>query len=149
MKIFLGADHRGFKLKERIKKWLSDQAFEFEDVGNMFYDQDDDYVDFAVRVGEAVGLGEARGVLLCNSGVGMDLTVNKLKGIRGVLGFKAEQVKESVEKDKANVLCIPAGYVNFRHVKKMLKVFLESEFRQEDRYINRIKKINELEEVVC
>ncbi|MEA3355084.1 MAG: RpiB/LacA/LacB family sugar-phosphate isomerase, partial [Patescibacteria group bacterium] len=98
-------------------------------------------VDFAKKVGEAVGLGESKGVLICNSGVGMDMAVNKVKGIRGGLGFKAKQVKESVEKDGINVLIIPAGYVNLLQTKRMLKIFLKSKLRQEKKYLRRIKKI--------
>ncbi|MBU1085525.1 MAG: RpiB/LacA/LacB family sugar-phosphate isomerase [Candidatus Beckwithbacteria bacterium] len=145
MKIFLGADHNGFKLKGKIKKWLKEWGYEYEDMGNSRYEAEDDYVDFAVKVGTAVGLGEVKGVLVCNSGAGMDIVANKIKGVRGVLGFKVSQVKESVEKDGVNVLSIPANYVSLRQVKKILKIFLESKLRQEEKYLRRIKKISNLE----
>ena len=143
MKIYLGSDHNGFKLKENIKKWLTKWGEEFEDLGNNRYEAEDDYVDFAIKVGEAVGLGESRGILVCNSGVGMDMAVNKIKGIRGGLGFKGKQVKEAVEKDGINVLILPAGYVNLLQAKKILKIFLRSKLRQEKKYLRRIKKVQE------
>ena len=147
MKIFIGSDHRGYKLKEKVKEWLNQWAFEYEDLGNEVYDTEDDYVDFAVKVGEGVSLGESKGVLMCGSGAGMDLTVNKIRGVRGVLGFNVNQVKESVEKDNVNVLSLSANHVSLRKTKKILKVFLETEFLRKEKYLRRIKKIEKIERI--
>ncbi len=79
MVIYIGADHRGFKLKESIRDFLKNKGYEVVDMGNVRYDESDDYVDFAKEVSEKVGLNpdDSRGILVCGSGVGMDMTANK------------------------------------------------------------------------
>ncbi|MBU1130167.1 RpiB/LacA/LacB family sugar-phosphate isomerase, partial [Patescibacteria group bacterium] len=63
--IYLGADHRGYKLKERVKEWLEEWEVEYRDLGNDKYDKDDDYTEFALKVAEKVAGGGGRGILLC------------------------------------------------------------------------------------
>ena len=106
--IYLGTDHRGFKLKEKIKEWLSEWGHEFEDLGNTVYDKGDDYPDFASAVARKVTENprENRGILLCGSGVGMDIAANKFKGVRSALVWSDDEelVKHSRLDDGTNVL---------------------------------------------
>src|SRR3989344_5278018 len=97
MTIFLGADHRGFHLKERLKSWLEARGDSFEDLGATAFDPDDDYVDFAVAVAKKVAEVPEynRGLLICGSGVGMDIAANKVKGIRATVAWNPDVAKQA------------------------------------------------------
>ena len=86
MKIYLGADHRGFNLKAVIKTWLSGKKFLVEDMGNDRLDPEDDFPDYAAAVAKKVGAGDGVGVVVCGSG-GMALVANKFKNIRWNAGM--------------------------------------------------------------
>jgi ribose 5-phosphate isomerase B len=92
MKIYLGADHRGFELKEKLKSFLRDLGFDYQDLGASIYNKEDDYPDFAKLVGEKVvaDLG-SRGILICGSGIGIAIAANKIKGVRAGTALKSEQ----------------------------------------------------------
>ena len=80
--IYIGSDHRGFALKEKLKEKLTEWGYDYEDVGPFEYDKDDDYPDFAKLVGEKVAASEdSKGILICGAGVGVVVTSNKIKGI--------------------------------------------------------------------
>jgi ribose 5-phosphate isomerase B len=148
MKIFLGADHRGFKLKEKIKLWLKEWGKEYEDMGNSQLDSKDDYPDYAAKVAEAVSRGEGKGVLLCHTGTGMDITANKYPGVRSVLGFDEGQVRHGVEAEAVNILSLGVDYLSEAKAKAMLKAFLETEPSQEERHLRRREKISKIEEAL-
>ena len=82
--IYIGADHNGFKMKERLKKFLADKGFLFEDIGAHSLDKDDDYVDFALKAGNAVARNNGKGILICGSGEGMVVAADKIDGIMAV-----------------------------------------------------------------
>ena len=147
MKIFLGADHRGFELKEKIKKWLSEWKFEYEDMGAFEYNKDDDYPDFAQKVAENVASNpeQNRGVLVCGSGVGVAIAANKIKGIRAGTAINAKQIKDSVSDEDTNVLAISADYVSEKDAMEIVKSFLNTKFSGEERHVRRINKINKIE----
>jgi ribose 5-phosphate isomerase B len=143
-KIYIGADHRGFKLKERLKEWLEKTEEEFEDLGNKQYEPEDDYPDYASQVAQAVGLDNAaRGVVICGSGIGVNIMVNRYKGIRGAIGFDVKQVKHGVESDDMNVLCLASDHISFNKAKRLVRSFLKSNFQKEAKDIKRIKKLEE------
>lgn len=148
--IYLGADHRGFALKEEIKKYLDQQGYEFRDLGNVEYNQDDDYPDFAFPVANQVvdTEGEHFGILLCGSGVGICVTANKVKGIRAGLAMTPEQVRAARQDDNVNVLCIAADYVDRDAVYEIVDSFITTEFSGEERHLRRLDKIKEHEEMV-
>ena len=148
--IYIGADHRGYELKEKIKSWLSDWGYEFEDMGAHEYDKDDDYPDFATAVAKAVILRQVqdqntRGILVCGSGIGVAIAANKIKGIRAGTAMKVEQVKASVNDEDLNVLAISADYTDEQDAESIVKTFLETKFSGEERHILRINKIKESE----
>ena len=95
--IYLGADHRGFRLKEEIKKFLAEKNYQFEDMGNLAYDPNDDYTDFAKLVAKKVSEKpeENKGILICGSGVGVDIVANKFKGVRSALADDVQTAKQS------------------------------------------------------
>ena len=145
MRVILGADHGGFEAKEKVKLWFGETGVDFVDVGDLVPDADDDYVDFARLAVETKGTGE-RVILFCRNGMGMMIVDKKKRGIRCGLGFGPGAVKKGREDDDINALAIPADYCTDEGVKEMIKVFLETEFDDVERYSSRLKKLASIEE---
>lgn len=144
--IYIGADHRGFEYKEKIKNWLASRDIKFEDMGAIEIDNDDDFVDFAQKISVIVSQdSQSRGILLCNNGVGMDIVANKFKNVRSVLGFDAEQVKLARSDDDVNVLSLPAGFILIEKAYELIDIFLNTDFSGEDRFKRRLDKIQIIE----
>ncbi|MDI6739412.1 MAG: ribose 5-phosphate isomerase B, partial [Candidatus Edwardsbacteria bacterium] len=144
MKVAIGADHRGYPLKEQIKGAFTPQNIEFTDVGTRSAESCD-YPDYAIPVAEAVAQGKAeRGILICSSGNGMSIAANKVKGVRAAMAFTPEMARLSRLHNDANVLAIPADYLDPQLVPKIVKVWLETGF-EGGRHERRINKIKEYE----
>jgi|SRR3989338_5826701 len=147
MVIYLGADHRGFKLKESIKDFLKNKGYEVADMGNIKYDEKDDYVDFAKEVSKKISMSpkDDRGILICGSGAGMDTTANKFRKVRSTLGLSGDQVYEARHDDDVNILSIASNFTNESDSQKMVSVFLETPFGGEERHQRRLDKISQIE----
>lgn len=147
MLIYIGADHRGFNLKETLKKFLKDQGYEVVDVGNEVYDENDDYPDFAALVSRAISQGpvNCRGILICGSGVGVDIVANKFKGVRSALVNIPDQAYLSRNDDDTNVLSLAADFLSEDDAKKILSTFLQTPFSGKENYRRRLGKIRQLE----
>jgi len=145
--VYLGADHRGFNLKEKIKKYLQNLDYKIVDLGNKIFNSKDDYPDFGKKVAGKVSKNSAKdkGILFCGSGSGMAIAANKVKEIRAVLGFNEKAAKMSREHNDANVLCLPADFLSLSKAKKIVKIWLETPFSKEKRHIRRLKKIKRIE----
>jgi ribose 5-phosphate isomerase B len=145
--IYLGADHRGFELKERLKKRLNDEGYEITDLGNDHLDPNDDYVDFAAKVAEAVSLdSQNKGILLCGSGNGVDMVANKVPGVRSALVFDELRAKQAREDEDANVAALPADTLDEETSWKIVKTFLTTFFLGEEKHQRRLQKLEEVEE---
>lgn len=147
MKIFLGADHRGFHLKEKIKKYLKKLKVDFEDLGNKIFDSKDDYPDFAYLVAKKVAQTGQKGILICGSGEGMAIVANKIKGIRAGTAFSLRQAKILREKNDINILCLAADELPEKKARLIVNTFLKTKFSQLSRHKRRINKIKQIEEV--
>ncbi|MFH1863899.1 MAG: RpiB/LacA/LacB family sugar-phosphate isomerase [bacterium] len=146
MKIYLGADHRGYELKEKIAKWLFEWGYDFLDVGAQSLDPTDDYTKYASEVASLVaGNKGSKGIILCGSGVGAVVVANKFDGIRAGIGISPEQVKAGRNDDDMNVLVIAADYTDEYEAKDMVKAFLETKFGKKERYKRRLKEISKIE----
>lgn len=150
LKVYLGTDHRGFKLAEELYIWLFEQNIDIKNVGAEELDPEDDYVDYAREVAVVVASDAklertSRGIVLCGSGVGVCVVSNKVKGIRCGLGINAEQVKSAREDDDINVLAIAADHTSEEQAKEIVKVFLETDFSGEERHKRRLEKIEKYE----
>lgn len=146
MKVYIGADHRGFELKEKVNKWLFEWGYEFFDVGADHLDPKDDYPLYAQEVASLVSKDKnSRGILLCGSGVGMDVTANKFDGIRASVGISAVQVQAGRHDDDMNVLVLAVNFIEENEAKKMVKTFLETEFGAKERYKRRLEEIKKIE----
>ncbi len=142
--IYLGADHRGFELKEKIKGWLKGWGEEYEDLGNQKFEAEDDFPDFAIKVGEKVAAGKGLGILLCGSG-GMALTANKFKGVRAAEVWNKETAKHARAHDDINILVLPADFVD-QEAKQMIRIWLDTKVKLDEKYVRRLDKIKKLEE---
>jgi ribose 5-phosphate isomerase B len=147
MKLYIGADHRGFELKEKLKLWLQTQGYDVEDCGNSNYDPDDDYPDYASRVAEGVknSSEESKGILLCGSGIGVCIVANKFSGIRCGLGIDTEHARHGRANDNINILALPADLLDESQAKDMVTAFLTTDFSTEERFLRRQRKIEEVE----
>lgn len=146
MKVFIGADHRGFELKAKLIDWLKSNGYESEDCGAFEYSKDDDFVDFAASVSNKVSGQEGnRGVLICGSGAGVEIAANKIKKIRCGLGLNPNQIKHARSADDLNVLALASDYTSESQSIEILKAFVETNFDPAERHQRRIEKIKNLE----
>ncbi|MFQ5452300.1 MAG: RpiB/LacA/LacB family sugar-phosphate isomerase [Candidatus Paceibacterota bacterium] len=164
MKIYIGADHRGFELKNKLKDWLQTQDHEVIDCGNDHLDPQDDYTDFARAVAEKVQLAQGLpgggedspgvadeisrtssglGILICGSGVGVSIVANRFRGVRCGLGFNKNQIKHARENDHINCLALAADYIDTQTAQEMTKTFLSAIPKRQEKYLRRIRKIDQ------
>ena len=145
MKIVVGSDHRGFKAKEVIKAIVTQLGHECIDVGT---DSSDpvDYPDYAYVAAMAVAKNEAdRAILICGTGIGTSITANKVKGIRAALCHDELSTQISRDHNDANVLCVSGELIGDVLMRKMVEVWLSTEFSG-GRHQRRINKITAIEE---
>lgn len=142
MKIFLGADHGGFELKTQVFEHLVHKGLEVEDCGADALDPEDDYPQFAYAVATQVLAGEDdRGILICRGGQGMAMAANRIGGIRAAVIWDLEGAKKSREHNNANVLSIPADYLNQEQTLEIVDVWLNTKFSDEPRHQRRLDQI--------
>ncbi|PIR41528.1 MAG: ribose-5-phosphate isomerase [Candidatus Yanofskybacteria bacterium CG10_big_fil_rev_8_21_14_0_10_46_23] len=144
--IYLGADHRGFKLKAEIKLWLEKWGFKFEDFGAFTFDPEDDYPDFIRLVATAVA-GDPeinRGIILGGSGQGEAMVANRFKGVRAAVfyGGEIEIIRLSREHNNANILSLGANFIEEETARVAIWLWLQTPFSQEERHTRRIEKID-------
>lgn len=146
MKIYLGADHRGYVLKEKVARWLFEWKYEFQDLGAENLDLNDDYTKYAEEVASLVASNkQSLGILLCGSGVGVDVVANKFDGVRSSIGKNTAQVTAGRNDDDMNILVLAADYTNETEAKEMLKAFLETKFDGKARHERRLDEIEKIE----
>lgn len=144
MKIAIGSDHRGFKLKNELKDYLIEKGYEVNDVGS-FTPDSVDYPDYTKLVGTLVGSCETEyGILMCGSGIGVSISANKSKGVRAVNACNPEIARMSRLHNNANVICFGADFIKFDEAKISLDTFLNTEF-EGGRHQRRVEKISEIE----
>lgn len=144
MKVAIGSDHAGFKLKEFLKERLKKQGYDLIDVG-CFDETSVDYPDYALKVSEMVAGGDCRfGILICGTGLGMSIAANKVKGIRAAACSNIFEAMMARRHNDANIICIGSRVVGDEHAFLMVGCFLKEEF-EGGRHERRIKKISELE----
>ena len=148
--IFLGSDHAGYALKERVKSLLTNKGIAFEDLGT---DSEvaTDYPDYAFAVAEKVsqhelsGESDNLGILVCGSGVGMDIAANKVKGVRAALALTKYMGAQSREHDNANVLVLAGRVIDETTAIEITEAFLGASFTGEERHRRRLQKIADYE----
>jgi len=152
--IYVGADHAGFYLKEKMVDYLKKLGYIVDDFGNWEYDKNDDYPDFGYKVAKAVSEKKSRGVLFCGSAEGVCIVANKVKGIRAVSVWDKKIAKLSRTHNDANVLCLSGGEIkgkvpglglSEKKAKEIIKVWLETKFSGAKRHVRRLNKIKKIE----
>lgn len=143
--IYLGADHRGFELKEKIKKWFTKKKILFVDLGDTKLRPADDYPQYAAKVAKAVIKDKSIGILICGSAQGVCIAANKIKGIRAVVPFNPKDAVMSRKDEDANILCLSGIFFTLMNAKKMIRLFLNTPFSGEARHVRRINEIKKLE----
>lgn len=145
--LYLGSDHRGFNLKEKLKKYLEVKQIPYTDLGNSQLNPQDDFVDFASLVAKNVQQDQKNlGIALCGSGVGVCVAANKFRNVRCGLGFSSEQIKSAKTHDRINVLALPADFVSIEQAQEIIDAFLKTDFSEEEKYQRRLGKIAQIED---
>ena len=141
LKIAIGADHAGFELKSFVKNWLEPLVGVLKDFGTDS-EASVDYPGFAHAVAGEVEKGNYDlGILICGSGLGVDMTANKHQGIRSALCWKKEISKLAKSHNNANVICLPGRFISFVEAKEILETFFNTDF-EGGRHNRRIGKIS-------
>jgi ribose 5-phosphate isomerase B len=145
MKIYLGADHAGFKLKEEIKTFLRGFGYTIDDQGAFTLDPNDDYPDFMRLVARQVSSDPGSfGILFGGSGQGEAMLANRTRGIRATVfyGGPEEIINLSRVHNNANILSLGARFISPEQAKKVVKEWLSTDFPAEERHRRRILKID-------
>ncbi len=146
MRVAIASDHAGFDLKNLLLPILLEAGYECNDLGT--YDSTPtDYPDHARSMAETMQAGQAdRGIIICGSGVGVCVAVNKFKGIRAGVCHDTYSAHQSVEHDNANVLCLGSRIIGPALMKELSLAFLHASFSEEERHVKRLKKIEQIEQ---
>lgn len=142
MKIGIGNDHRGVKLKEKIMKYLHDNGITCINYGTDS-EESTDYVDYAVKVGNAINNKEIDlGILICGTGIGMSIAANKIKGIRCARVVNPSETVLAREHNMANVIALSENTPDYENI---VKTFINTKESTEERHIRRVNKIMDIE----
>ncbi len=141
MRIALGADHRGFALKEQLKAWLVRRGHAILDLGT-HTDERADYPVYAQAVARAVaGRRARRGILVCGSGIGMSMAANRVQGVRAVLANDRRPAEMSRRHNDANVLCLGADVITPARARAILELWLATPF-EGGRHVRRVRMLD-------
>jgi len=148
MKIALGSDHGGYQLKENLKGYLKGLNVEYTDFG-CDSEQAVDYPDIGFKVSNEIKDGNFdKGILICGTGIGMSVVANKVRGIRAALCYNEFTARYSREHNDANILVLGGRVIGSGLAKEIVKVWLNTNFSQEERHINRLNKIKQEEDKI-
>jgi len=143
LKIAIGCDHGGYLLKQHIVNKLSVKGYLFEDFGTNS-ELSVDYPDFVHPVAHAVNNGILeKGIVICGSGQGANMTANKYASVRSALCWDIEQTELTRKHNDANILALPGRFINFDLAIEMVRVFLSTEF-EGGRHFSRIEKMQDI-----
>ncbi|MBU2101585.1 RpiB/LacA/LacB family sugar-phosphate isomerase [Patescibacteria group bacterium] len=147
MIIYIGADHRGFNLKEQLKAFLQESGYTVSDLGAEAILKEDDYIDYAKAVAEKVSMDptNSKGVLVCGSGVGMDIAANKFANVRSVLAMSPDHVMASRNDDDTNIVSLGANFIDTETAKRIVSVWLQTPFSGEEEDRRRIEQLKNLD----
>ena len=146
MTIYIGADYRGFERKNQLLKYLTSSDQGVVDVGAYSYHEGDDFNDPAITVARNVRENHgSRGILICDSAHGVTMQANRFKGVRAAHCDSEESAKLAREHDDANVLCLSAHFMDEEKMRKIVDVFLQTDFTSLERRVRRINRLDESE----
>lgn len=143
--VYVGADHRGFNLKEKLVAQIRTWGYQVNDLGAAKYNPEDDFTTVSFAVGENVARSNGMGILICGSGVGVTIAANKVRGIRAGLCTSEKQAQMARSDDSINVLCLAADLATEEENIKTVKIFLETVFSSDERFVRRLLTIKAYE----
>ncbi len=144
--VYIGADHGGFQLKEELKAYLTSNGVEIEDMGASNLNPNDDYTDFIIPVSRKVATTPGSlGIVIGRSGNGEAIAANKIDGIRAALCLNEKMAEKSRDHNNANILSLGADYISLEEAKKIVQIFLDTNFSNEERHVRRLAAIEQLE----
>jgi len=147
MRIVMGSDHAGYRLKEKIKAYLIGKGIDVIDVGT-YSEESCDYPDYAIKAVKRYFNSKADfGILICGSGIGMSIVANKFRGIRAAVVYSEELAILSRKHNHANFLCLGARFLDDNHAIKIVDTWLNTE-EEHGRHERRVNKIRKLEKNV-
>ncbi|HSX17458.1 MAG TPA: RpiB/LacA/LacB family sugar-phosphate isomerase [Patescibacteria group bacterium] len=147
MKIYIGADHNGFDMKQELVEELTRAGYAVIDEGDEARKPEDDFPQFAARTVAALKASDdpdPRGILICGSGQGMCMAANRYKGIRASLVWSIEEARAARNDDDSNVLCLPARYMDIKQALNIVESWLTTPFAGAARFKRRIKELDDL-----
>ena len=148
MKIAIGADHGGYKLKTKLIKFLEGRGQVIADLGTHSAKRCD-YPAIGYKVAASVAGGQfPRGILICKTGIGFSVVANKVGGIRAALCSSPIQARLSRQHNNANVLCLAGNYLTFKKACEIVRVWLETEFSARSRHGRRVRQIGNIEKKI-
>jgi ribose 5-phosphate isomerase B len=146
MKVAFGSDHAGFALKKALMPFVEELGHKVSDLGNLQLDPADDYPDSARAVAVAIARGIAdRGIVVCGSGVGASVAVNKVPGVRGAMCHDTFSARQGVEDDDANVITLGERVVGIALAREVVAAFLSARFSGAERHRRRLEKVKQIE----
>ncbi len=152
MRVYLGADHQGFYLKNKIRDYLTKAGYQITDYSNEQFDPDDDFPQFARAAASRVVDEEDDtdvAILICGGGQGMAMAANRIKGVRAIVAMSVDDAKYGRNDNDANVLCLPARILdkdyNTPLWQDIIDAFLTTPFAGAERYIRRNRELDELQ----
>ena len=144
MKIGIASDHRGYKMKEELKTIIDD--YDIIDYGCYSLDMVD-YPKYALKLAEEVAKKEVDlGIIMCGTGIGVSIACNKVKGIRCAKIDNKDEARSAKEHNNANILAFSSQSHTAIEIKEMIDVFVNSTFNLDERYIMRIRQVENYEE---
>lgn len=144
MKIIIGSDHGGFRLKGRIIRFLVHKKIRYEDLG-AYSEKPVDYPDYAFKVAKKVAKGrDSRGILICGTGTGMAIAANKVRGIRASVAYDAYSAKMSRKDNDANVLALRGRKFSAKKAERIVDIWLKTPFSGKARHKRRIRKLGRI-----
>ena len=157
-KIFVGSDHAGFGLKSKLIPYLKELGYEVEDKGAFEYKEDDDYPDYIIPVAREISHrpNDVRGIVLGGSGQGEGMAANKFSDVRATVFYGEKQcvvieehesiIKISRADNNANLLSLGARFITEEEMRSAVKEWLDTPFKNEEKYQRRISKMNRIHE---
>ncbi|GGO00079.1 ribose-5-phosphate isomerase [Microbispora rosea subsp. aerata] len=146
MRVYIGADHAGYELKNHLVSWLKEQGHEVEDCGPHVYDAEDDYPPFVLRAAQGVANDEGSlGVVIGGSGNGEQIAANKVRGVRAALAWNEDTAKLAREHNDANVISLGARQHTPEEAVRFVALFLATPFSGAERHARRIRQLSDYE----
>ncbi|QYC44001.1 Ribose-5-phosphate isomerase B [Nonomuraea coxensis DSM 45129] len=148
MRVYIGADHAGYELKNHLVSWLKDHGHEVIDCGPFVYDAEDDYPAFVLRAAEGVaGDPASLGIVIGGSGNGEQMAANKVRGIRAALAWSEDTARLAREHNNANVVSLGARMHSLDDATRFAEVFLGTAFSGSERHSRRIAQLASYETI--